>query len=256
MPSDGQDENPWTRPHAGPPPRRAPIAGRPPSPPRPPASRGALRLALGAAISLTALAGVGVGLALTRDDAPPAAPVSTVAMPVEVAAVAPPPVQPVGERLEVLTPLPPAPATLPALTIRPAPTPAPRMGAAAPVANGAYASARSPEPRPMPAPPRWAVDPAPEPPPPALARDEDPCGWTRSRGQQAVCSDGRLAEADLHMRRAYQAALRAGASPEALAEDQADWLEIREAAAARSPGAVASIYDQRIDELEALARSR
>lgn len=249
MPTDGQDENPWTRPYTGPvgPPRER-LAARPPPP-----QRSWRRAALPAVLGLTVLAGVGIGVALTREDAPvaPAAPGATV--PVEVAALAPPPVQPVGERLEVLSPLPPPPPGLPPLAA--APALAPRV--AAPAVRGELASATlpaRPASTPAPAPTRFAeLSAEPRYPP---ARDEGQCGWGDSQAQQLVCQDRRLAAADRRMRRAYEAALRAGSPERELAEDQADWLNVREEAARRSTGAVAAIYDQRIDELEALAAPR
>jgi len=68
-----------------------------------------------------------------------------------------------------------------------------------------------------------------------------------------VCSDPRLAEADRRMSSAYQAALAAGAPLEDLRSEQADWLAIREDAARHSKRAVMNIYEQRTEELEALA---
>ena len=59
----------------------------------------------------------------------------------------------------------------------------------------------------------------------------------------------RLAALDRQMKQAYAAALAAGASPDALAADQDDWLDVREDAARQSRWAVASVYRQRIDEL-------
>jgi uncharacterized protein YecT (DUF1311 family) len=70
---------------------------------------------------------------------------------------------------------------------------------------------------------------------------------------QMVCADQGLAEADVEMSRAYQRALRAGISPTALRADQRDWLGIREEAAHHSRWALAQVYRQRIDELNAAA---
>jgi uncharacterized protein len=68
-----------------------------------------------------------------------------------------------------------------------------------------------------------------------------------------VCADPGLAEADLEMSRAYGRALHAGVSPAALRADQRDWLGIREEAAHHSRWALAQVYRQRIDELNAAA---
>jgi uncharacterized protein YecT (DUF1311 family) len=88
-------------------------------------------------------------------------------------------------------------------------------------------------------------------PPPARAPQAQACGG--SAAQQMVCGDPDLAQADRRMARAYRRALQSGASPGELRDEQQDWLDIREEAARRSPEAVASIYQQRIDELNALA---
>jgi uncharacterized protein len=64
-----------------------------------------------------------------------------------------------------------------------------------------------------------------------------------------VCGDPELAAADQRMNRAYRAALAAGAPEGELRSEQLDWLGIREDAARHSRNAVASIYEQRIDEL-------
>jgi uncharacterized protein YecT (DUF1311 family) len=81
----------------------------------------------------------------------------------------------------------------------------------------------------------------------------DACHAAGSRAAQMVCADPDLADADRELNQAYRRALRSGASPEQLRQDQRDWLAIREDAARRSPRAVASIYEQRIDELNQIA---
>jgi len=58
------------------------------------------------------------------------------------------------------------------------------------------------------------------------------------------------------MTRAYAGALAAGVPQDELRDEQGDWLRLREDAARRSPQALHSIYEQRIDELEALAKDR
>jgi len=79
------------------------------------------------------------------------------------------------------------------------------------------------------------------------------CADAASAARRLVCSDMRLAALDRRMKQAYAAAVSAGASPEALAADQDDWLQVREAAARESRYAVANVYRQRIDELWALS---
>ena len=55
------------------------------------------------------------------------------------------------------------------------------------------------------------------------------------------------------MTRAYAGALAAGVPQDELRAEQGDWLNLREDAARRSPQAMRSLYQQRIEELEALA---
>jgi uncharacterized protein YecT (DUF1311 family) len=89
--------------------------------------------------------------------------------------------------------------------------------------------------------------------PPPLASDRDPACVSGGVAAQMVCADPDLAAADREMGRAYRRALRAGVPPEQLRADQRDWLAAREEAAHRSSGAVASVYDQRIEELNQLS---
>jgi len=80
------------------------------------------------------------------------------------------------------------------------------------------------------------------------------CAAARPGAEQAVCSDPALAAADARLARAYRRALRAGVvDPADLNQEQQDWLAIREDAARRSPRALASVYQQRLGELEAIA---
>jgi len=80
------------------------------------------------------------------------------------------------------------------------------------------------------------------------------CRAAGSPAEQMVCEDPGLARADRRLRQAYERALHTGViPPRELREDQRDWLAIREDAAHRSPEAVRSIYEQRIDELNAIA---
>jgi uncharacterized protein YecT (DUF1311 family) len=81
----------------------------------------------------------------------------------------------------------------------------------------------------------------------------DGCQTAGSRAAQMVCADPELSAADRELNQAYRRALRSGVSPDQLRQDQRDWLAIREDAARRSPRAVASIYEQRIDELNQIA---
>jgi uncharacterized protein YecT (DUF1311 family) len=94
-------------------------------------------------------------------------------------------------------------------------------------------------------PPAWPAPAAPD----AQAADCAAGGLA----DQMVCADEGLADADREMNRAYGRALRAGISPTALRADQRDWLGIREEAAHHSRWALAQVYRQRIDELNAAA---
>jgi uncharacterized protein YecT (DUF1311 family) len=88
---------------------------------------------------------------------------------------------------------------------------------------------------------------------PRLAAVDGPCAGG-GRAAEMVCSDPDLSAADRALNRAYRRAMRSGAiPPEQLRADQQDWLAAREDAARRSPGALARIYDRRIDELNRLA---
>lgn len=79
------------------------------------------------------------------------------------------------------------------------------------------------------------------------------CAGRESRGEVLVCSDARLAALDRRLAVAFAAALHAGSPSRELEDEQDDWLAIREQAAAISTDAVASIYRQRIGELEDIA---
>lgn len=80
------------------------------------------------------------------------------------------------------------------------------------------------------------------------------CREASSPAEEMVCSDPALAAADRHLARAFQRAIKAGAPYDLLRAEQDDWLAIREDAARHSPRAVAAIYDQRIGQLNAMAR--
>lgn len=90
--------------------------------------------------------------------------------------------------------------------------------------------------------------------PRSVASSEPDCGAAGSVAEQLVCEDPALARADQRMQRAYARAMRSGAMPQRdLRDEQLDWLALRENAARRSPFEVRSLYEQRIDELNALA---
>ncbi|MDB5424324.1 MAG: hypothetical protein JWQ29_1740 [Phenylobacterium sp.] len=127
---------------------------------------------------------------------------------------------------------------------------APRMVAATPRQDPAPARIE-PQPAALP------VDPAPAAPhiqPRPAANASFDCRSAGSAAEQTVCGDPGLGRADRRLQRAYERAMQSGAMPPGeLRAEQQDWLSIREEAARRSPDAVRSIYEQRIDELNALA---
>jgi uncharacterized protein YecT (DUF1311 family) len=243
--------------------------------------------------ALVVVVGVGAGLILVRGglSRPPlAAPQTSLMTPapassgVDVAAVAdaPAPTHNVVARLSELRAAPGAtPASRPPSTAGPAPSPRtvrpPQLSPPAPKPPARWmippptrvavappprfvdgnasspAAAQAPAPAPAVAPVREAALAEAAPAPPPQIRASFDCRDARTPSQQMVCSDPRLAEADRRMNRAYQAALAAGAPQEDLRYEQADWLAIREDAARRSKRAVMNIYEQRTEELEALA---
>ena len=80
------------------------------------------------------------------------------------------------------------------------------------------------------------------------------CARAASHAEEMVCSDPALAAADRHLARAFQRAVRLGVPYDLLEAEQNSWMVVREEAARRSPRAVAAIYDQRIEQLNAMAR--
>jgi uncharacterized protein YecT (DUF1311 family) len=99
-----------------------------------------------------------------------------------------------------------------------------------------------------------AVSAPPDVEPRAAASPERDCGAAGSVAEQLVCEDPALTRADQRLQRAYDRALRSGVVPRReLRNEQLDWLAAREDAARRSPFEVRSLYEQRIDELNALA---
>jgi uncharacterized protein YecT (DUF1311 family) len=195
-----------------------------------------------AGVLVFCLVGLGAGIAM-RLPRPPglAHPPSSPEGQVQVMAAAPPPVAAArpGPKLDVLPadiesrvqPLQPAPVA------SPPPSP-PRL------ANLTMAPAAAPAPPPAYAAPSPAIR---QPPPRAE------CGWTRTLAEALVCGDPELAAADRRMSRAYRGAARSGVDLTQLREEQDDWLDLREDAARTSRQAVARLYDQRIEELEAMA---
>jgi uncharacterized protein YecT (DUF1311 family) len=79
------------------------------------------------------------------------------------------------------------------------------------------------------------------------------CKAGGSRALVTLCADPAIAAADNEMRGAFQRALKSGAPATALRAEQDDWLAVREDAARRSPGDLANAYQQRIEELNAIA---
>ena len=80
------------------------------------------------------------------------------------------------------------------------------------------------------------------------------CRRAASYAEEMVCSDPALAAADRHLARAFQRAVRLGVPYDLLQAEQNNWMMAREEAARRSPRAVAGVYDQRIEQLNAMAR--
>lgn len=117
------------------------------------------------------------------------------------------------------------------------------------------------EPPPTPEAP-WAAEPpwareAPQAPvarePPRFSRPSFDCRQAQSLAEEMICTDAVLAAADRHMARAFDRAVRSGVPLRQLQAEQRDFMAMREDAARRSPRALASLYDQRIDDLNAMA---
>jgi len=178
---------------------------------------GAAAVALGLAVGLWARPGSGLDTDAAERTAP--------AMPIEVAR--PPPPEPIVSdgKLEVLSPDMSAPR--PALSAWTAP-PAPALPR-----EPSPAAATSPE-------------------PPAALRADTACA-SGTAADRMVCENPELAAADRQLSRAYRRAVQAGVPAEDLRADQQDWMDIREDAALHSRRALASVYRQRIDELNAAA---
>jgi uncharacterized protein YecT (DUF1311 family) len=84
---------------------------------------------------------------------------------------------------------------------------------------------------------------------PAIRRDR--CRFESTPADRLLCANPDLKAADQRMRQAYVTALAAGADPEVLDRDQADWRRARTAAQGRDR--LAEIYAQRIEDLERAA---
>lgn len=216
----------------------------PPAPPRAqasprhPARRGLVLGGVGVALAL----GLGLGL-LARPQliGGSAAPVTSQAVatpgaaqtPMTITTAPPPPARPPAPALGRLEVLPPEMAEAARrqapLAVRPsAPPPQPQPQSQSPV----------------------SIEPPPSAPAPRASFD---CAAARPGAEQAVCDDPQLASADRRMARAYRRALEAGVDARFLRQEQRDWMAIREDAAARSPDALASVYAQRIGELDQMA---
>jgi uncharacterized protein YecT (DUF1311 family) len=205
-----------------------------------PASRLGLVIGAGAAVALGLVLGVLARPDLGGKGGSEAAAHPMAAVPVEVNAPAPPPPVPASNgKLEVLSPDQAARAAASAAS----PTPMlPILQAPPPLPPQTVASLGTPAP--AAAPPRQAQ---------AGGRASVDCAGARSEAEQMVCGDPDLAAADREMSRAYRRALQSGAAPADLRAEQRDWLAIREDAARHSRRALADVYEQRIDELNAAA---
>lgn len=88
--------------------------------------------------------------------------------------------------------------------------------------------------------------------PPARRRvPVDRCASLATIADRMVCGDARLQAADARMRQAYVGALAAGADPEILDREQADWRRARAATTGRDD--LAYLYNRRIEDLEVAA---
>ena len=108
------------------------------------------------------------------------------------------------------------------------------------------------QPAPMPAEPLVSDGAAAEPdrPPPRASFD---CAHARAGAEQMVCADPELAADDRELAGAYRRAMQLAPYPDEIRSEQRDWMEIREDAARRSPQALAGLYRQRIEDLNATA---
>ena len=227
--------------------------GRRPPPPRPRRSRAGLLIGAAVVVAL------GVGAAVVARGLLASGPAGQGGMDIVMGSPPPEPkLPPVGEKLETLSPETVARAELPPADAAPPPQPVPMEPPEAPAA---------PEPPQPPAapPPPWAQAPrlppqAPRPPRAPAPRETDramiptvDCAAPGSLADEMTCADPALAAADRQMARAFRRAVRAGAPYGELRAEQNDFMAMREDAALRSPRALARLYDQRIDDLNAIA---
>ena len=227
--------------------------GRRPPPPRPRRSRAGLLIGAAVVVAL------GVGAAVVARGLLASGPAGQGGMDIVMGSPPPEPkLPPVGEKLETLSPETVARAELPPADAAPPPQPVPMEPPEAP------ASPEPPQPPAAPAPP-WAQAPrlppqAPRPPRAPAPWDAEraaiptvDCAAPRSLADEMTCADPALAAADRQMARAFRRAVRAGAPYGELRAEQNDFMAMREDAALRSPRALARLYDQRIDDLNAIA---
>ncbi|MDB5448581.1 MAG: hypothetical protein JWQ97_3898, partial [Phenylobacterium sp.] len=194
--------------------------------------------------------------------APAPAPSAALAAPsadqVPIAVTPPPPETAAPRALGRLEVLPPEMAQAARMSVRPPATPAPpQIASLTPVPEVAPARPAPTAPAPVVSPPEPAVadGPALTPAAPPAPRASFDCATARPGAEEAVCSDAGLAAADRQLARAYRRAMRSGVDPADLRQEQRDWMAIREDAAHRSRHALASVYDQRIAELDEMAAS-
>ncbi|MET3526377.1 lysozyme inhibitor LprI family protein [Phenylobacterium koreense] len=217
--------------------------------------------ALAGGVALACVLGVGLGLAarpqiLTRAIAALAPAAQNDERRLELQMAEPPPEPKFAERppLETLSP-----ETLEAGQQAAAPT--------APIGPPEVLAPAAPEPAPAFEPPPVAEPPWPPEPPrarqaprPPVAREPAQairpsfdCRRAESLAEELICTDAVLAAADRHMARAFDRAVRSGVPLRQLQAEQRDFMAMREDAAQRSPQALASLYDQRIADLNAMA---
>jgi uncharacterized protein len=69
-----------------------------------------------------------------------------------------------------------------------------------------------------------------------------------------ICSNEDLQAAEAELRRSYALALDSGVPPDALDEEQSNWMAVRDTVAERDPEELLQVYDDRINELRQAAR--
>ena len=88
-----------------------------------------------------------------------------------------------------------------------------------------------------------------------LLRPGFECASVTSQVLTQVCSDKTLAGLDRTLSAAYYAAKESSPSPEALKDDQINWVSQRNNGPS-DPGTLAQVYGQRISALTSLARQQ